>query len=177
MLREAGNASVTRSSRSVCHLDGTCLLPPRWPAPEGDGNKSAGACVFSTVSNNVSHVGVGRKWIHFVCQPVSAQMHLAGSPAGRGRGRGGCCGERARPAWSLPTDAPAHRQLAAASCLACLTQPCMLVSKFPLNKPNFWALGLVFSHPHSFPWGNSSFASCCRKALRRVALETALASL
>ena len=147
MLREAGNASVTPPLWSVCHLDGTCLLPPCWPAPEGDTNKSAGDCVFSTMSSNVSHVGVRRKWTHLVCQPASAQMHLTGSRAGRGQCWGGCCGER-----SWPALVSAHRCSSpqTTSCSQLPGQPQTAqhaASMLPLYKPSFPAPGLVFIHP------------------------------
>lgn len=73
------------------------LLPPRWPGPEGGKDKSAGDCVFSTMSNNVSRVGVGRKRIPLIFHPAASRMRLARSPVGRRRRLCGCLGEKLQP--------------------------------------------------------------------------------
>lgn len=87
----------------------------------------------------------------FICQPASAQMHLARSRAGRGQCWGGCCRER-----SLLALVSAHRcsspQTTGCSQLPDRPQTAWhAASMLPLYKPSFRATGLVFIHPTHFP--------------------------
>lgn len=114
--------------------------------PEGDTrNKSAGDCVFLQRQTMFPMLEWGEN--EFICQPASAQMHLAESRAGRGQCWGGCCRERSLLALVSAHRCSSPRQPAAASCLTRPQTAWHAASMLPLYKPSFRATGLVFIHP------------------------------